>query len=160
MNKPKSKINEEIQTEIKRPFPRLQTEVKGTSKTKQSFADETNINKIMAKYKSTGQMPVLNNKKPNFGFAPSYDFRAAMETIVKMQDEFNKLPAKTRQEFDYDPALFLEFCENEENAEELAEMGLIQLPPTPTPPATVPGVTDAQEEPPKEPPAPTPPKAE
>lgn len=143
-----------------RPYPRLQTEVKGESKTKQSFASETDINVIMAKYQKTGEMPVLNSQKPNYGYAPSYDFREALELVDNMTSNFDKLPSKIRQQFNYNPEEFLSFVEDPVNAAELQEMGLLEKPPTPTPTPTVPDAKAATEEPTKEPPAPTPDKSE
>ncbi len=116
MNKPK--------TTLKRPFPRVTTPVGKDSLTKQSFAHETNINNIVGKYLQTGEMPRINPTEKTYGYAPSYDFREAMEIVQNMNSNFDQLPSKIRAKFGHNPAKFLEFVENPSNAAECAAMGL------------------------------------
>ncbi|AXL14720.1 internal scaffolding protein [Microviridae sp.] len=137
-----------------RSVPRFTTKVDGETLTKQSFKHETNINSIMARYQANGEMPVLNNNQPNYGYAPSYDFREAMEKVLNIETQFAQLPAKIRGQFDHDPATFLEFVENPENVPELVEMGLLSPVDNPEP---TPEVKTPEKEPQT---APTPPKAE
>ena len=40
---------------------------------------------------------------------------------------FDDLPAKVRREFDNDPFKFLEFVEDPENVERMAELGLVNI---------------------------------
>lgn len=97
----------------------------GIPVTKQSFKNECDINRIMARYTKTGVIEHLNRNKPEYGFAPEVDFRQALELIDKASDMFDKLPAKIRAKFDNDPGKFLGFVENPENRSEAALMGLL-----------------------------------
>ncbi|AXL15272.1 internal scaffolding protein [Microviridae sp.] len=108
-----------------RSVPRFTTKVDGETLTKQSFKHETNINSIMAKYQANGEMPVLNPQAPNYGYAPSYDFREAMEKVLNIETQFAQLPAKIRGQFDHDPATFLEFVEDPDNIPEMIDLGLL-----------------------------------
>lgn len=163
MDKPKDKKipdRKAITKNTGRRHPRITTKVTGPSKTKQSFASETDINVIMAKYKNTGQMPVLNNRSPSYGYAPAIDFREALELVDKISENFDKLPSEIRQRFDYNPEEFLAYVEDPVNAEELREMGLFPPIHTPTPPNMGSAPQKPQEEPDKEPAATTPPQSE
>lgn len=97
------------------------------SMTKQSFKDEVNINTIMSRFISTGQITHLNHNAPNYGVAPSADFREALEIVQNSEESFATLPAEIRQKFGNDPYQFLAFVEDSSNARELADMGLISI---------------------------------
>lgn len=99
-----------------------------TSRTKQSFAQESEINNIMAKYEKTG---VIEHVKAHSGYAdmPSgLDYQSALQMTLDAQMSFNELPANIRREFNNDPFEFLAFVEDPDNVERMAELGLIVLP--------------------------------
>lgn len=107
----------------------------GPSKTKQSFKDETDINKLMDRYAKTGQVPAVNNRQPQYGYAPSADFQEALELVQNAKTMFSELPSKVRQNFDNDPAKLLAFVENPENGpEQYAAAGLTEAPADENPP--------------------------
>jgi len=93
--------------------------------TKQSFKDECDINKIMARYVKTGVVEHINNHAPNYGFATANDFRESLELIAQARSTFADLPAEIRKKFDNDPSNFLGFVEDPNNRSELALMGLL-----------------------------------
>lgn len=95
-------------------------------RTKQSMRDECNINLIMARYQRTGAVSHVNRRGAEYGFAPALDFRQAMELTRKAQAIFDELPSSLRKRFRNDPAQFLEFVQNPENAEEMRELGLMR----------------------------------
>jgi len=100
-----------------------------TSRTKQSFAEESEINNILARYEKTG---VIEHVKNHGGYAdmPSgLDYHEALQMTIDAQTAFEDLPAQIRREFDNDPYKFLEFVENSDNVERMAELGLIELDP-------------------------------
>nr|UXQ88033.1 MAG: internal scaffolding protein [Microvirus sp.] len=109
----------------KRPFPAHVTKVSAPSLTKQSFKDETNINNIMGQYSQTGQMPALNPVNPTYGYAPSYDFREALEIVENMTSNFDELPSQIRKKFGHNPVAFLEYMENPANEAEARALGLL-----------------------------------
>ena len=92
------------------------------SRTKQSFGDEADINKIMERYNSTGIMPAVKQ-----GFYADVsdvgDFREAVERVRTVEGMFGSLPSIVRARFQNDPASFLEFVEDADD-DELEEIGL------------------------------------
>jgi len=108
--------------------------------TQQEFREESDINTIMARYMKTGQIDFVNKHAPQYGDVSDVDFQTAMETVAKGQSMFADLPADLREKFQNSPAKFLEFIQDEKNAPQAAEMGLLSpeatkriLTPTPEP---------------------------
>ena len=103
----------------------IDTDVGGPSLTKQSFKDECDLNKIMAKYQRTGVMTHVNNFGMKYGEVPALDFRQALHLVIDAQDEFDELPSEVRKRFANDPAEFLAFMEDPNNREEARLLGLL-----------------------------------
>lgn len=95
------------------------------SRTKQSHAKEADINFIMARYHKTGLLEHSRKHAPNYGFATSDDFHTSMNIITQAQEMFEDLPSPLRARFYNDPAQFLDFVSDDENREELIELGLV-----------------------------------
>lgn len=93
--------------------------------TKQSFKDECDINNVMNRYLSTGEMPVINQQAPQYLDVTGLDYQNAMEFVAGAQSLFNELPSLVRNKFANDPRLFLDFVSDEKNRPEMAEMGLL-----------------------------------
>lgn len=116
-----------------KPHERLSYEDKdGMSLTRQEFADECDINNIMARYENSGMLSHLQapNREPMYVDAWEIpDFRSAMDMMNVANAAFMSLPASVRREFDNDPALFVEFVENRHSDEKatakLKEWGLL-----------------------------------
>ena len=93
------------------------------SRTKQSFADEADVNKIMARFVATGIPPQMRE-----GFYADVseigDYREALERVENAQRMFSDLPAKLRARFSNEPADFLDFIYQADD-EELEELGLL-----------------------------------
>lgn len=94
------------------------------SMTKQSFKDECDINKLMDKYQKTGMINHVNKHQPTYAEYDAIDFTQAMQTIAEGQSMFEELPSQARKNFDNDPAKFMEFVNNPDNADKLVEYGL------------------------------------
>lgn len=95
--------------------------------TQQSHANETNINKIMARYKSTGIMTHEKNNKGSYGdFSNVVTYQEALHKIAEAEQMFMDLPATVRQQFANDPAYFLDYVQNPVNRKNLEDMGLIE----------------------------------
>lgn len=105
---------------------RLRTPVVGKSRTKQSFKRECDINVIMASYQKDGAIGHLNRHGADYGFATSLDFSESMRVVVKAQEMFEDLPSSIRTRFGNDPALFLDFVQDDDNHDEMVEMGLVE----------------------------------
>lgn len=93
--------------------------------TRQEFRDECDINVIMAQYLQTGEFIHLNTAAPQYLDCTGIDFRQQMDFVAGAFSMFEDLPSKIRLQFDNDPAAFLEFCSQEKNRPELAQMGLL-----------------------------------
>ena len=108
--------------------PRFETDVGDLpSLTRQEFADECDINGIMAKYEKTGMLPV-NGAQPSyvdFTAVPS-DLQEAMRVMMDAETAFMSLPANVRKEFDNDALRFVEFAQDGDNLEQLREWGLAE----------------------------------
>lgn len=97
-----------------------------SSRTKASFAEECDINSIMAKYQKYGVIDAVQKTNGQFGdFANVDDYHSAMNAVVDAQERFEMLPAKLRKRFGNDPAELLAFLADPENVEEAVKLGLI-----------------------------------
>jgi len=104
---------------------RVQLKMSGPSRTKQSFKDECDINKIVASYVKTGVVTHVADHKATYGFAPAVDFKEALDLVDKAETMFSELPSALRTKFKNDAGEFLAFVENPDNRSELALMGLL-----------------------------------
>lgn len=99
------------------------------SLTRQEFADESDLNKIMEKY-AAGIAPIpRGDRAPMFGdFSNLPDYQTSLEMIRQADDAFMNLPSKLRERFDNDPGKLLEFLGDKANREEAISLGLIDKP--------------------------------
>ncbi len=107
---------------------RLRTPVVGKSMTKQSFKKETDINFIMQRFQRTGAISHFNQHSAEYGYATSLDFAESMRVVTTGQEMFDALPSSIRNRFGNDPGLFLEFVQDDANAAEMVELGLVEGP--------------------------------
>ena len=103
----------------------------GDNPVQQQFKHECDINYIVKNY----QLPQTQLRPEQFGdFSDAPSFQESMNLVIKAQQQFLLLPASTRARFENEPAKFLEFVHNPENASELVKMGLARkADPIPTP---------------------------
>jgi phage internal scaffolding protein len=94
---------------------------------KQAFKEETDINRIMKKYETTGVLPDMIKSNPQYGdFSNVTDYQQAMNTVILAREQFDGLSAKIRKRFNNSPEAFLAFVEDPENHQEMVELGLAQ----------------------------------
>lgn len=99
------------------------------TRTRQEFKDESDINTIIKLF-GIGENPIENGKwitDVDIVNATS-DFQSAMNILVEASGKFNNLPAQLRSRFDNDPAIFVQFCSNPDNKEEMIKLGLVDKP--------------------------------
>lgn len=130
------------------------------SVTNQSDKDSTDINKMMAKYEKTGMITDLitgNPRQPNYGdFSNVGDYHQLQNTIIRVNNAFNALPAKVRSRFENDPDVLIRFLADQQNDREAVELGLKDasvLPKAVTPPSNPHSHPVAPQVPPATPPA-------
>lgn len=98
--------------------------------TKDSFAEECDINTIVRRFGLTGQLPT-DVRAPMYGdFTDAMDYRSALDAVMAAQDSFMAMPADVRQRFGNDPAAFVDFCSDPNNRDEAIKLGLAVPPPS------------------------------
>lgn len=99
------------------------------TKTQQSFAEEVDVNNIVARALKTGLLgdPMAQAaRQAVFGdFSEVGSYHDAMNKVVAAQNAFMELPADLRARFNNDPGLLCEFMANEANLEEAVKLGLV-----------------------------------
>lgn len=100
--------------------------------TEQHHEKSCNINNIMARFTKTGVIDHINRHQANYGDVTGADFKAAQDLVAEQKSVFHELPAAIREQFDNDPANYLDLMMTDEGVEELREM-LNPTEPTPEP---------------------------
>lgn len=104
---------------------RVSIETGDQTHVQQNLRDETDINRIMSKYRKTGVLTHVSSAVGQYGdFSDVPDYKTGLERIYGAQDLFMSLPATIRDRFNNDPAKFIEFTTDEKNIDELRSMGL------------------------------------
>lgn len=119
--------------------PRFETVIGDEpSMARQEFADECDINGIMAKYEKTGMLPVNGAQASyvDFTAVPS-DLQEAMRVMMDADAAFMSLPASVRKEFENDALRFVEYAQDGANLEQLRQWGLAEPEKAPAAPMRV-----------------------
>lgn len=109
-----------FKSQLKRDKPKSKFK---KSKTEQSHKEAVDINNLVRLYGRRGGLPPIDPTA--FGEFPAISFHEAMNVVSKMQEQFDKLPAKIRAEFDNNPAQFQEYVADPENLKNLTEAGIV-----------------------------------
>lgn len=117
-------------TKRQRLYPRVRTQVGTVSLTKQSFKDECNINKIMDRFQRSGAIDHYTTRSHEYGDTSAPDYLEANLIIANANTMFEELPSSIRAKFENDPAKFLEFVQDDKNAQEMVSLGLREGPST------------------------------
>lgn len=108
------------------------------SLTRQEFADECDINTLMARYEKSGAISHVNRHEPRYIDVSMFgDLRERLDLLQIATVEFNALDPKIRFEFDNDPVKFVEFATNKDNLPRMREWGLAPPEEKPVPPMKV-----------------------
>lgn len=100
-------------------------------KTQQQFTQECDPNFILDRFVKGGDIS-LNTREPLYGDftnVPS-SYHEALNYVAAAKQSFMQLDAKLRAKFDNDPGVFIDWCADPKNAEEMISLGLA----TPKPP--------------------------
>lgn len=96
----------------------------GVSKTQQHFADECDINAIVAQYQM-GRAPIAPERIPlGDDFYNITDYQSAMNAVRKGHEAFHELPANVRSQFNNDAQAFVTYVTNPANIDSVRAMGL------------------------------------
>ncbi len=91
-------------------------------RTKQSFKDETDINKILQRAQVTGTISHLAKYEARYGDFSSFDFLEAQIKLSEGRTMFAELPSEIRREFNQSPPEFFDYVNDPANAERLEEL--------------------------------------
>ncbi len=95
-------------------------------RTKQSFADECNINNIVKKYMRTGMIDHVNQNPGTFVDLSSIgDYHLFQTKLAQAKEAFMVLSPELRERFMNDPAKLVAFLKKESNRPEAISLGLI-----------------------------------
>ncbi|NBQ54799.1 MAG: hypothetical protein EBU49_14630 [Proteobacteria bacterium] len=112
----------------------------GAGRTKQSFAEEADINTLIRRFGIGNPLP-QGTRVPSFGdFNGVTDYQTALNLIDRADRAFMGLPAHLRTRFGNDPASFVAFCDDDANRDEAVRLGMVPAPvvaPLDEPPAEV-----------------------
>lgn len=95
------------------------------SRTQQEFADECDINNIMARYIKTGTVPMYLDRGMLDGDMHEMSYHDMQNVIADANSAFAVLPATVRASFDNDPAKFVDFALDDKNVNKLREWGML-----------------------------------
>ena len=98
------------------------------ARTEQCHRDECDINKIIAKYDRTGVLTHVNDFEARYEDLTGLDYQTMLNTVANANSMFEGLPSEIRNQFANDPAKFISFMDDENNNEQMYEMGLKQRP--------------------------------
>lgn len=98
------------------------------SQTKQSFAQECDINWIMKKGAEAPEaLAHLIKENPQYGdFSDTPTYQDAMNVVALANAQFAALSSETRDRFNNDPSKFLTFVHDKNNVDEMVKMGLMK----------------------------------
>jgi len=88
-------------------------------RTKQSFKDETDIEKIMARADRAGTISHLQKFEGVYADFSDFDFFEQTNLLTKGREIFDELPAELRSEFQQSPAKFFAYVNDPANKADL-----------------------------------------
>ncbi len=97
----------------------VQTTDYSDGRTKQSFKDETDINKILHRAQAAGTMSHLDKYQGTYGDFADFDFFDAQINLTRGREVFDSLPSEIRKEFNQSPAQFFDYVNDPENIDDL-----------------------------------------
>lgn len=104
-------------------------ECKDKSMTQQSFAEEVDVNNIVARAVKTGMLGdplAIGRREAVFGdFSDVDSFHTSLNRVIAAQNAFMELPADVRARFNNDPGQLIAFLSDEANRDEAVKLGLV-----------------------------------
>ena len=96
----------------------------------QHHKDAQNINNIVKSYAGDAELIEKNKEIIAFNMddIPTNDFAEMQNILVAAKQAFESVPSHIRAQFEHDPAKYVDFVRNPDNAEKLVEMGLATAP--------------------------------
>ncbi|MFN7611382.1 MAG: hypothetical protein ACK5QX_10680 [bacterium] len=110
--------------------PETDFDFSGEMITKQSFAEECDINRILSQYQLTGVVNHLNHQAPQYGDVSQapVDYQAALHQVQAAVTAFEGLPEAVRDRYQGDAMRFLDAFQRPEEEGFLRQAGLLAPP--------------------------------
>jgi len=106
------------------------------SKTKQEFAQDSDLNVLMGKYTRYGIIPQGNGVGTFADVSNIPDYQTTLGLVREAEQSFGDLPSDTRRYFNNDPLELIEFIKDPNNRPMAEKLGIVNIP-QPTPPLAV-----------------------
>lgn len=94
----------------------------------QSFRDETDVNRLVARYTLTGTLPPEHAREGSYLDVSSVDFLMAQNIVSDLHSRFGRLPAKLRNKFSNSVHQMLRWLEDPDNTPEAIRLGILPKP--------------------------------
>ncbi len=91
-------------------------------RTKQSYKDSCDINKLLEKGAKQGGLSHLERHGARYGDFANIDWDNVPLQLAEGRQVFNELPAELKREFDQNPAKFYNYVTDPENEDRLQEL--------------------------------------
>ncbi len=101
--------------------PRTQVKKYTDGRTKQSFRDECDIEKIMCRAAKSGTISHLAKFEGIYADFSDFDFQEHMNKLNRGREVFDALPAEVRREFGQSPQAFFDYVNDPANLKDLAK---------------------------------------
>lgn len=98
----------------------------GESMVRQSFKDECDINKILARYATSGQLPLGRNDAKYGDVSEVKDYKEALDFVQHAREQLGQLPDSAREAFQKDPGAFFLGLEGATSRDDLVALGLLE----------------------------------
>lgn len=109
--------------------------------TVQADREDADINKIIARFNKSGQLPPTFRGEPFYGDVSELgDLQESLIKIKEADELFMSYPAELRERFDNDPVKLVDFLKDEKNRKEAEDLGLVVRQPEPVEVPPVPPV--------------------
>lgn len=92
--------------------------------TQQADAMDTDINLIVKRFTTTGQLPQIQAQAMYEDFTAVTDYRNALDMVRAADEAFMEIPAAIRAEFNNNPQAFVNFATDPTNIEKMREWNL------------------------------------
>lgn len=124
-----------------------QTFPEGEGRTHTEFAEDSDINRIVGKWRETGFPGNVQLTTPVYAdFTSALDYMTAANQLKAANEIFDALPARVRRRVENNPALLIAFVDDPANADELVELGLTKaVVPAPAEEPAAPAVVGGEE---------------
>lgn len=115
------------------------------SRTKQSLAEDLDVNNIVRKY--NGDLQAVANAhafEALYGDFDSMDMKTAIDKVEKAKELFLAIPSSVRGHFDNDAGAFIDYATNPDNLDQMRQWGLAEAERPPEAPIEVRVVNEQQ----------------